>query len=147
MSRSPRETIPTDRLDAMLTRLKLTGVRDQLDSLLDEASRNDLSVRETLALMCEREIARKNQRRIEMALKLAHFPCVRELTSFDFAAQPSINPKQIRDLAAGRWIANGENVPSRQRSICGPWRVMRSRRSWRARASSTQENPGAEGSP
>ena len=81
MSRSPRETIPTDRLDAMLTRLKLIGVRDQLDSLLDEASRNDLSVRETLALMCEREIARKNQRRIEMALKLAHFPCVRELTS------------------------------------------------------------------
>ena len=110
MSRSPRETIPTDRLDAMLTRLKLIGVRDQLDSLLDEASRNDLSVRETLALMCEREIARKNQRRIEMALKLAHFPCVRELTSFDFAAQPSIDPKQIRDLAAGRWIANGENV-------------------------------------
>ena len=54
MSRSPRETIPTDRLDAMLTRLKLTGVRDQLDSLLDEASRNDLSVRETLALTCER---------------------------------------------------------------------------------------------
>src|SRR5436305_14388686 len=110
MSRSPRETIPTDRLDAILTRLKLIGVRDQLDSLLDEASRNDLSVRETLALVCEREIARKNQRRIEMALKLAHFPCVRELTSFDFAAQPSIDPKQIRDLAAGRWIANGENV-------------------------------------
>jgi DNA replication protein DnaC len=25
-------------------------------------------------------------------------------------AQPSIDPKQIRDLAASRWIANGENV-------------------------------------
>jgi DNA replication protein DnaC len=45
-----------------------------------------------------------------MALRLAHFPCVRELPSFDFAAQPSVDAKQIRDLAAARWIANGENV-------------------------------------
>ena len=94
----------------MLTRLKLTGVRDQLDTLLDEATRHDLSLRETLALLCEREIARKDQRRIEMGLKVAHFPYVRELTSFDFAAQPSVDAKQIRDLAAARWVANGENV-------------------------------------
>jgi DNA replication protein DnaC len=99
-----------DRLTEMLTRLKLTAVRDQLDGLLDEASRQDLSLRETLALLCEREIARKNERRIEMTLKLARFPFVRELAGFDFAAQPSIDPKQVRDLAAGRWIANGENV-------------------------------------
>ena len=30
--------------------------------------------------------------------------------SFDFEAQPSIDPKQIRDLAASRWIAKGDNV-------------------------------------
>ncbi len=45
-----------------------------------------------------------------MALKLAHFPAVKELAGFDFEAQPSIDPKQIRDLAASRWIANGESV-------------------------------------
>jgi DNA replication protein DnaC len=110
MARATRPAVPTDRLDAMLTRLQLTGIRDQLDNLLDEATRHDLSVRETLALLCEREIARKDQRRIEMALKLAHFPYVRELASFDFAAQSSVDPKQIRDLAVGRWIANGENL-------------------------------------
>jgi DNA replication protein DnaC len=110
MARSPRLAVATDRLDAMLSRLQLNGIRDQLDNLLDEAVRHDLSVRETLALLCEREIARKDQRRIAMALKLAHFPCVRELASFDFTAQPSVDPKQIRDLAVGRWIANGENV-------------------------------------
>ncbi|MBM3525469.1 MAG: AAA family ATPase [Alphaproteobacteria bacterium] len=102
--------VPSDRLDGMLVRLKLTGTRDQLDSLLDEAARSDLSTRETLALLCEREIARKDHRRIDMALKLAHFPAVKELAGFDFEAQPSIDPKQIRDLAASRWIANGENV-------------------------------------
>ncbi|WP_439711348.1 IS21-like element helper ATPase IstB [Bradyrhizobium diazoefficiens] len=100
----------TDPLDAMLARLQLSGIRDQLDSLLDEAARANLSARETLILLCEREIARKDHRRIEMALKLAHFPAVKELAGFDFEAQPSIDPKQIRDLAASRWIANGENV-------------------------------------
>ncbi|WP_368508673.1 IS21-like element helper ATPase IstB [Bradyrhizobium lupini] len=94
----------------MLARLQLSGIRDQLDSLLDEAARANLSARETLILLCEREIARKDHRRIDMALKLAHFPAVKELAGFDFEAQPSIDPKQIRDLAASRWIANGENV-------------------------------------
>ena len=81
---------PTDPLDAMLARLQLSGIRDQLDSLLDEAARANLSARETLILLCEREIARKDHRRIEMALKLAHFPAVKELAGFDFEAQPSI---------------------------------------------------------
>ena len=57
-------------LEQMLGRLKLTAIRDQLDSLLDEAARADLSARETLILLCEREIARKDHRRIEMGLKL-----------------------------------------------------------------------------
>ncbi len=102
--------VPTDRLDEMLMRLKLSGIRDQIDSLLDEAARSNLSARETLSMLCEREIARKDHRRIEMALKLAHFPAVKDLAGFDFEAQPSIDPKQVRDLAASRWIANGENV-------------------------------------
>jgi hypothetical protein len=58
-----------DRLTEMLTRLKLTAVRDQLDGLLDEAGRQDLSLRETLALLCEREIARKNEKAIAVSLR------------------------------------------------------------------------------
>ena len=95
-------------LDGWLTRLHLTAIRDQLDSLLDEASRRELTLRETLALLCEREIARRNERRIEMASKIAHFPVVRELDGFDFAAQPSIDQRQIRELAACRWVAHGD---------------------------------------
>ena len=76
----------------------------------NSALATELSARETLTMLCEREIARKDHRRIDMALKLAHFPAVKELAGFDFEAQPSIDPKQIRDLAASRWIANGENV-------------------------------------
>ena len=67
-----REAVP-DRLNDMLTRLKLTAIRDQLDGLLDEAGRQELSLRETLVLLCERQITRKDARRFEMTLKLARF--------------------------------------------------------------------------
>ncbi len=94
--------VEPETLARWLTRLQLTAIRDQLDSLLDEAARKDLTLRETLAFLCEREIARKDERRIEMAGKIAHFPTVRDLDGFDFAAQPSIDPRQIRELAACR---------------------------------------------
>jgi DNA replication protein DnaC len=97
-------------LERMLTRLKLTAIRDQLDSLLDEAGRRDLTIREALTLFCEREIARKDQRRIEMAFGLANFPFTRDLAGFDFEAQPSVDRHQIRELATGRFIANGEAI-------------------------------------
>ena len=99
-----------DHLIAMLNRLKLTAIRDQLDSLIDEAGRRELTIREALSLFCEREIARKDERRIEMGVGLARFPFVRDLDSFDFAAQPSIDKRQIREIAAGRFIANAEVV-------------------------------------
>ena len=41
-----------DHLVGMLSRLKLTAIRDQLDSLIDEAGRRELTIREALALFC-----------------------------------------------------------------------------------------------
>jgi len=99
-----------ERLLRMLSRLKLTAIRDQLDNLLDEAAKRELSLREALAFLVEREIARKDERRIEMSLGLARFPFVRDLDGFDFAAQPSLDKQQIRELATGRFVANGEAV-------------------------------------
>ena len=53
-----------DHLAAMLNRLKLTAIRDQLDSLIDEAGGRELTIREALTLFCEREIARKDRKSV-----------------------------------------------------------------------------------
>jgi DNA replication protein DnaC len=101
-------TVDHESLVTALSRLKLTAIRDQLDSLLDEAAKRELSLREALAFLVEREIVRKDERRIAMASKIAHFPAVRDLDGFDFAAQPSLDPRQVRELATCRWVAHGE---------------------------------------
>jgi DNA replication protein DnaC len=100
--------VDQDALIEMLTRLKLTAIRDQLDNLLDEAARGEMTLREAVYFLCQREVARKEERRIEMASKIAHFPTVRDLQSFDFSAQPSLDQGQIRDLSVCRWVAHGE---------------------------------------
>ena len=100
--------IDHEALIAMLDRLKLTAIRDQLDSLLDEAARSEMTLREALGFLVGREIARRDERRIEMATKLAQFPFVRELDGFDWSAQPSLDQRQFRELAACRWIAHGD---------------------------------------
>ena len=99
-----------DHLTALPGRLKLTALRDQLDTLIDEAGRRDLTIRAALTMFCEREVARRVQRRIDMSFGLARFPFVRDLTGFDFSAQPSLDKTQIREIATGRFIANGEAV-------------------------------------
>lgn len=43
-----------DQLPLMLNRLKLTAIRDQLDSLLDQAARAEMNIREALAMLCGR---------------------------------------------------------------------------------------------
>lgn len=100
-------------LERMLTRLKLTAIRDQLnslDSLIDETGQLELTIREALTLVCEREIVCKDQRRIEMSFGLARFSFTQAPAGFDFAAQPLTDPGQIRELATGRFIANREAV-------------------------------------
>lgn len=97
-------------LEPMLSRLKLTAIRDQLETLLDQAGRAELSLREALTMFLAAEVARKDERRIQMGMKIAHFPYVRTLEAFEYDAQPSVDPKQVRELAASRWIGNGDSV-------------------------------------
>lgn len=101
-------TMSHDRLIELLDRLKLTLVRDQLDSLLDEASRKQMNLREALLFLCEQEIRKKDSKRLQLGISFAKFPYVRTLEQFDFSAQSSLDPRQIRELGTCRWIANGD---------------------------------------
>lgn len=98
------------QLHAMLSRLQLTGIRDRLDALLEEAARKDLDLRQTLSYLCSAEVEHRDQRRVAMGTSIAKFPFVRTLDDYDFDAQPSVDAKQVRDLATCRWVVNGDNV-------------------------------------
>lgn len=99
-----------ERVTHHLTRLKLVATRERLDTLLQEAARKELGYMDFLDLVLSEEASAKDQKRTRMGIQIAHFPVVRRLEDFDFSLQPSIDPKLIRELETGRFIANGENV-------------------------------------
>jgi DNA replication protein DnaC len=45
-----------------------------------------------------------------MKTSMARFPFHKSLESFDFKFQPSIDPKVVKELATGRFIADSDNI-------------------------------------
>jgi len=98
-----------DRVSTALARLKLARVADCLDTIAAEAATDKVTYLEFLDRLLTAEVAARAERDIAMKTKLAHFPFVKTLDQFDFAAQPSVGERQVRELATGRFIAHGEN--------------------------------------
>jgi DNA replication protein DnaC len=60
--------------------------------------------------MTRREVDSKQDKRVRMGMTIAHFPMIRTLEGFDFAAQPSVDERLVRELATGGFVAHGTNV-------------------------------------
>lgn len=91
-------------------RLRLVAIANELPTLLDEAARQELGYLTFLDRVLQREVETKSEKRVRMGIQIAHFPAVKTLDDFDYAAQPSVNPKVIRELASGRFVASAQNV-------------------------------------
>lgn len=99
-----------ERLREQLTRLRLLKSRERLDALLQEAAAKDLSYADFLDQVLSEEVAAKAEKNITMRTSLARFPFVKSLEAFDFAYQPSLDKKQIQQVATCHFIEHGENV-------------------------------------
>jgi len=58
----------------------------------------------------EEEVSAKTAHNITMRTRLARFPFVKTLETFDFAYQPSLDKKQLHQLATCHFIEHGENL-------------------------------------
>jgi DNA replication protein DnaC len=114
----------TDRgaLAAALRALKLSGMLDTLDARLAQARAGELGHLDFLQVLCQDEIARRETLSLSRRLRQARFEQQATLEGFDFAASPKLPAAAIRDLAALRWLHNGESV-----ILYGPVGVGKSR--------------------
>ena len=63
-----------------------------------------------LLRLSEAELLERERKGTERRIKAARFPTAKSLDDFDFLATPSINKKQVLELARCEWIDQRENV-------------------------------------
>lgn len=102
-----KETSNYLRLKENLEYLKLKQFSLHLDEFL--ADRNT-SLVEALLKLTDYEVDTKRINAANQMVKTAAFPALKDITSFDFTFQPSIDERQIKDLCQLGFLENNENI-------------------------------------
>ena len=99
-----------ERLLSMLRELRLSGLAQTLEVRLQEAAGHQLSHAEFLELILQDETLVRQERQIARRTKAALFREVKPLDQFNWSFNPSIQKKQIFDLATCRFIREARDV-------------------------------------
>jgi len=99
-----------DRLREHCHQLRLYQIEQELTARLEQAAKKEISYADFLDQLLACEVDAKTHKHHQMRIAMARFPYQKTLESFDFKFQPSIDPKQIRELASGRYIQSGDNL-------------------------------------
>jgi len=102
--------IELEQVRLRLHELGLEQAALQLDAQLEAASRNQSTYLSFLNHLLDTEISERQKRNLEVRTKLAHLPYRKTLEEFDFAFQPSIDERLIRELATMAFVSRNENV-------------------------------------
>jgi len=97
-------------LMVLLEKLKMDHLEAQLDAVCDQAAQRDLDYKSFLARALESEWQGRYQRGIETRLRQSRFPWIKTLDQFDFDFQPSLDRRQVRELAGLSFIERTHNV-------------------------------------
>ena len=93
-----------------LETLGLKQAVEILDNTLDVAANKQLTYPEMLEQLLGAEVAARRERYLSTRTKMAHFPFQKTLDQFDFAFQPSIDERQVKELASLAFVAEATNV-------------------------------------
>ena len=94
-----------------LKELKLQGMADALQEQLLQSTISSMSFEERLALLVDREINWRNDRKLVRLLKNAHLRYPQAaIEDLDTRAGRGIDRKEVMSLALGAWVTNGQTV-------------------------------------
>ena len=87
-----------DRIRAQLADLKMPGALEHLDAILAGLDGGTLAAPTAIESLLGAQIALRNNRRLEAAMRSSRLPAVKTLADFDFSFQPSVKREQIESL-------------------------------------------------
>src|SRR5262249_48780711 len=84
-----------DRIRVQLADLKMPGALESLDEILSCVDAGAVTAAEAIERVLGAQIALRNARRLEAAMRSSRLPAVKTLADFDFAFQPSLKREQV----------------------------------------------------
>jgi len=97
-------------IEAHFKKLKMPQAAKVYLPMAREAEDNNLSYEDYLLGVLEQEITQRENNRIQRGIRLATFPIIKTLDSFDFKAVPSLSKPKVLKLANCEYIKNLENI-------------------------------------
>ena len=88
----------------------MSSASNELDDILREAEKDELSFLKFLNGVLECELDARQIKRIERRIKKADFPVIKTFSDFDFSIRPNLNKHQILSFCDGDFILKKENL-------------------------------------
>jgi len=104
------EQLTYERLQDNLKRLKLSRAAEILDTVAEHAEKDKSSYLAFLDHLLEEEVAAKEKRRIQAAMKTAGLPAAKTIEEYDFSFHPQLDKKVVMDLFDLTFISKHENA-------------------------------------
>jgi len=111
---NPVPAVPAGEQGRLLARrlnaLRLRAFVREHEKLAQQCAAEGLDHSAFLLRLAELELIERERRRVVRLLKAAHFPVVKSLDSFDFAAIPSLDKSRVLELQGCDFIGDRDNI-------------------------------------
>lgn len=100
----------TQTIKQYAAQLRLGGIQDQLDQLIQKASEEQCSYLDFSLYLLQTEINQRSLRDLERRTKAAKLPPNHDLDQYDYAFQSGIGKQQLMQLRECQWLEKNYNI-------------------------------------
>lgn len=110
MSKNAKINTEDEYITNMLTRFKLIDIKENYQTLINQAINENLGYKEFLLQLIRIEEEGKLRRRVDRNIKSACFESLRTIEEYDFSFNGYQHLQKIKDLSTLKFIDNKENI-------------------------------------
>ncbi len=99
-----------EKIQQILTELRLNGMAEALDHELDDVDKNGAPASQVLYSLLQEELKHRRERSMLYRINNAKIPWPWTLQTFPFDLQPGVRKHQIQSLAELSFVAKAENI-------------------------------------
>lgn len=100
----------TEAIKKQCTQLKLSAISNQLDNVIADAQKNQISYLDFIKILMDKEINHRMEKDKQKRTRLARLPLCYNLDFYDFSFPNGIDKKRLNQLRELKWLEQNFNI-------------------------------------